>query len=456
MPNARSKPFSLTFHPCSEGEDPGPYKSKSIAINGAPTEIENASFKGSMIVIHDTGNEPNAIAREGGDARKGVEMQIQGKFKKSVEPGSQTTHGLWVGGDLMQPLKLGWIMQNVVNLCMKFAKKKCEGRVQADVLGQVPHVSFPIGQLFTVVRTPPSETPAALGSAELDAVKWQGAGWIDIDTESTYTMIYKTPYLDICSWELLRVPGVSPLGLESILGDISSARVMLFDLGLAGKHSEWRKGAVLQWTMSRGNAGDGDLWMGDNGDADSQEEQPADGIKAPDQEDDNSEGSERGSEGESVVAVEDQADAISESSGSSTSIEGSEEDEAMSIADTQALFEIEGWRPRAIDAPDETAKARIPFYIEAIDRRKKSTVRTWYVIAVSDGTDEYWIAKAASELASLCQPKRRLKTFWRGTGARKTRISTVKTLEQFRHVVRAHLASDTKLRNVVMSQNGYG
>mmetsp|Transcript_127726 Transcript_127726/g.357620 ORF Transcript_127726/g.357620 Transcript_127726/m.357620 type:complete len:1173 (+) Transcript_127726:49-3567(+) len=446
-PNPRSKPFSLTFCPCNEGEDPGPYKSKVLPINGGAVDVENAHFKGSIIVVHDTGNEPGVIARKDDHERRGVELHIQGKFKRCVEPGDPTTHGLWVGGDLAQPLKLGWIMQNIVQLCMKFARKKCEGRIQANVLGQVPHVSFPIAQLFTVIRTPPTEEAPKLGSDEMRNVKWQGAGWIDIDNESTYTLIFRSPYLDVCSWELLRVPGVSPLGFESILGDTSCCRVMIFDLGLAGgSYTEWKKGAVMQFAMSRGAPGDN--W---DFEEEVEDSQPAQTVKTVLDGDDASEGSDHGDDEDSVVAVEDQADAASDSSGDSDdSMDGSEEQEAMSVADSQALFECEGWRPRVIDMVDENTRARVPWYILAIDRRRKSQVRTWYVIALHDSNEVFWVAKDALELASLCRPKRRLRFFWRGSGARKCRAYTVKTLEQFRHVVRHHLASETKLRDVVI------
>jgi len=448
-PNPRIKPFSLTFVVDNEGGDPGPYKSKGLTINGAATDIENDAFKGSILVIHDTGNEPGgAVApQQEGSQRRGVEMHIQGKFKRAVQKGEPTTSGLWIGGDLSAPLKLGWVMQNVVQLCMKFARKKCEGRIQANVLGQVPHVSFPIAQLFTVLRTPPGEEPPKIGGDELRDLKWPGPGWVDIDTESTYTLVWKTPYLDVCSWELLKVPGVSPLGLESILGDISSCTFMIFDLGAAGgNYVDWRKGVMLKFAMSRGAAGD--TW--DNEEVEDSE--PAQTVKEVLNGDDASDVSDHGDDEDSVVAVEDQdqADAGSESSGDSESMDGSEEQEAMSVADSQALFDIEGWRPRAFDGADGVTRARVPYYIDSIDRRRKSHLRTWYVIALHDSNDEFWVAKDASELASLCRPKRRLRFFWRGSGARKCRAYTVKTLEQFRHVVREQLASDTKLRAAVM------
>ena len=38
-------------------------------------------------------------------------------------------------------------------------------------------------------------------------------------------------YLDLCTWELLKVPAISPLPLESVLGEIKSGCAFIYDLG---------------------------------------------------------------------------------------------------------------------------------------------------------------------------------------------------------------------------------
>jgi len=456
MPKAtssRCRPFVLTFLP---GDADASYKPKVIPINSLPVEVESQHFKGHVCLVHDTGNEPAALksTTAPGGERRGIELQIQGHFKHAVSQGEQTTAGIWVGGELQETLKLGWIMQNVVQLCMKYARKKTEGRLHFTLGGKTesPQLSFPIGQLFTVVATPKGEEPPKLGSPEMANFKWPGAMTINIEPDVTYTMIYKTPYMDLCSWELLKVPGVSPLPIESILGDLSTAHVMMYDVGeVGGKHADWRKGALLEWAFSRG--GENDAWV---------EEQPepeASGAKTP--LDDNSEASEvsEAEHDDGMVAVDDQEDAGSDSSESSvdTQDEDDEEDEIMSRAESQALFEIEGWRPRMLDSADvENVGVRMPYYIEAIDRRRRRKVRIWYVFAmtnpVSEDQQDWWHAKAASELASLCRPRRRLRTFRRGPGARRYTCCAVKTLESFRNVVNQHLQSETRLRTVVMDQ----
>lgn len=74
-------------------------------------------------------------------------------------------------------------------------------------------------------------------------------------------------------------------------------------------------------------------------------------------------------------------------------------------------------------------------------------MRYWYVFNIFDGRKPHWHARDSLELASLCRPKRRLRTFRRGPGARRYTCCAVKTLEQFRNVVLDHLAhEDSKLR----------
>merc|ERR1719253_1070984 len=133
--------------------------------------------------------------------RRGVELQIQGRFKHAISQGEQTAAGIWVGGELQDTLKLGWIMQNVVQLCMKYARKKTEGRLHFNLGGktEMPQMGFPIGQLFTVVATPEGQEPPRLGSGDINDMKWPGPVTINVESGVTYTMVYKCPYMDLCS-----------------------------------------------------------------------------------------------------------------------------------------------------------------------------------------------------------------------------------------------------------------
>jgi len=290
-------PFSLTWVPNGSDNADGQYKTKAIIMNAPPVEIENASFKGKMFLIHDTGNEPpNMKGTPSPDGkRRGVEMQIQGKFKKAVTSGEIKKCGIWAGGELKDQMKLGWIMKNVVEMCGKFARKKTEGRVNINMGNktELPLLSWPLQQIFTYVVTPPGQEPPALGSAELGLLKWTFVSELPIDTESTYTFIYNTPYLDICSWELLKVPGVSPLSIQAILGDISGVSVIIYDLGVAGSHEDWRKGVLLEWFFARGTDGDPRLVQQDEREVEEEELASSRSAKTPlDEGSDDSEGSE--------------------------------------------------------------------------------------------------------------------------------------------------------------------
>uniref|UniRef100_A0A7S4R279 DUF547 domain-containing protein n=1 Tax=Alexandrium monilatum TaxID=311494 RepID=A0A7S4R279_9DINO len=456
MPSGRGVcPFTLTFQPHGPDEANCTYKAKVIPINtGAPVEIENEHFKGRVMLVHDTGNEPGESKELPGKDEKikhrGVELQIQGKFKHQITQGDLTSSGIWAGGELQDQLKLGWIMNNVVQLCVKYARKKTEGRVHMNISNKVekPQMSFPVTQLFSIAVTPAGAEPPKLNTEEMEQIKWQGAKPLPIDPECTYTLVFSCPFIDICSWELLKVPGVSPLPLETLLGDISEARVILYDLGVAGSQENMRKGALLEWFFSRGSAGD--AWP-------QEEEAIADGQKTPLEE--ASDGSEEGvaegeeeeDEDEVLIAVDDKEDCV-DSESSDESLESDEE--ALSRADSQALFEIESWRPRQVsESAVERMQVCVPYYIEAIDRRRRRKVRIWYVFSMTnpDGDEDWWHAKAEKDLAELCRPRRRLQTFRRGRGARGYTCCAVKTLETFRHVVCQHLERESRLRTVVTS-----
>jgi hypothetical protein len=357
-----------------------------------------------MMLIHDTGNEVGLESDEGDDdpdqQRRGVVLQIQGKFKQASSKGADNASGLYMGGELKSPLKLGFFMTKIVGLCGAYAKKKTEGRfhfIQGDAK-TLPQLAFPIAQLFTTIVTPAGKEPPRLGTPELMQVKWQGAARIDVDTTSTYTFFYKTPFLDACSWELLNVPGVSPLPLERILGDIIASDVVMYDLGVAGSHANFRAGAVLSWYFTRRDAGD--TWLEDEGEgvhtpldeaSEASEASDAEELELHDDE---------GDEGVllDVDNAEGDDDELETDSSSSEGAIDEDEDDIISRADSQALVELEQWRPRPsslLKSGSDTLNVQVPFYIETIDRRRIRRVRVWYVFQLKDANEgDWWTAKA--------------------------------------------------------------
>ncbi|CAE8610237.1 unnamed protein product, partial [Polarella glacialis] len=257
--SSRSRSFFYSVLSSPPGEPEKPESRAGIDVNGPPLAFESAGFKGHFNFIHDIGNEPGSLASSS-DHRRGLIVQIQGKFKEKATLGAEHLTNLWIGGTLEGELKLGWIMKNVVELCAKFAKKKTGGRMHFDIGSktQPSQVGFPLKTLFLVITTPEGETPPTLGDPELDKLKYVGPGMIDVDTTSTYTMIWNTPYMDLCNWELLKVPAVSPLPLESVMGDITKARVFVYDLGKAGgSHAHFEQGLLLDTYFRRGEEGEG-------------------------------------------------------------------------------------------------------------------------------------------------------------------------------------------------------
>jgi len=481
-PSARSRPFAFTFHPngcylgnnndvlkngcypeantgtSSSSSSPSPWpKQKVISVNSfAPIEIENDHVKGRIMLVHDTGNEVGLEADEADvdpdQKRKGVILQFQLKFKKDSTKGADTASGLYIGGEMTAVLKLGFIMSKVVSLCGGYAKKKTEGRfhfVQGDAK-TLPQLAFPISQIFTSVETKKGEDPPRLGSPELLSVKWQGPARIDVNTTSTYTFFYKTPFLDACSWELLNVPGVSPLPLERILGDVMAADVCIYDLGVAGSHANFRKGNILSFFFTRRNAGD--PWLeGDCGIHTPLDDDASDASEASDLEEGHHDGA--------IEMVDDADGHYDDEDLSSDDEEGidDEEEDNISRADSKALVELEMWRPPKDDLQSDPSLLSItlPYYIETIDRRRIRKLRVWYVFNLKDAPPSegyWWTAKAINELASLCRPQPRLHAFRRRRGAhRGCQCYAVPTLEQFRQVVLGHLRLDTKLKRTVIA-----
>jgi len=493
-PSARSRPFVFTFYPQGfEADDKGQCKPRIIPINSfQPIEMENDHFKGEILVIHETGNEPglheaDEKEAEEGPTLRGVEIQIQGKFKQAGEEGGKIA--LWAGGELVDVLKLGWFMQNVVKLAASFAKKKTEGRLQIS-LGQkgppkeVPFLGFPVAQCFTIITTKPGETPPKLGGPEIATVPWQGPAEVSVNSKDTYTLKYTTGYVDLCSWELLKVPGVSPLPLENMLGEIISSRVMLYDLQAAGSHANWRKGVLIEWLFSR--AAPGDNWAEDD-ELDGRKDEPenltggvaidreASGRQTPTQKslekfeaDEQSDGSDESADEEDLEAddieIGDIANAAAgaDDNESDSSSEGSligEDEEELAKVESQLLENIEGWKPRQLMSEGVSDsrgyKTHVPFYIEAVDRRRRKRLRVWYVIrVVAPNGKEWWHAKSINELAGLCGKRRtlraRVKMFRKG-GVRGCQCYGVQTLEQLRNIFRTQLSADNSaLKRAVM------
>lgn len=451
MSRSRCLPFFFTFYPNGLEDES---KQVHIPINGSPIEIENKFFKGRIMFIHDTGNEPECTNPEEQSHRKGVSLLLQGKFLKSIPHPDLLKTGLWVGGKLAGPLELGWVMQKVVQLIAAYCKKKTEGRLHVDVArNSPPQAGFPITQLFTVLATPKGEEPPPM-SHEFCQRKWQGASPFEIDTDSVFTLSYTTPYFDLCSWEVLKVPQVSPLPVESILGNIVSADITFYDLGAVNAdQTRYRDGALLEFRFTRGS--EGDTWQkhikaqlssqpGEQAAVDDDSDVDADSVLS--------------GEGEEAVVLD--ADAEKAGEGESESSEDPEEvDEetleeiqALQRAESQDLYQIDGWQPHQMGSADAAvAPIRVPYYIEAIDRRRRRKVVAWFVVAIPNGRGVWWHARAASELAAVCRPKRRLPMFRRGPGARRYTCYAVKTLEQFRQVLDRDLNEETRVRDVIVT-----
>jgi len=458
-PSARSLPFCFKFEPVHNGEfttgessgsGAPPKQATTIPINGfVPVKIENDFFSGHMLLVHDTGNEPGLDQAQGAEdhERRGVEFQIQGMFKKPILTSDITKSGLWLCGELPEPMKFGFITRSIVALMMACANRRTNGRAyyHPGDKNELPHLGLPIVNVFTVIKTPPGEEPPKLGSDELSKVKWPGPSPVDFDDTSVFTLYHKTPYADLCTWELLNIPGVTPLGAEKIIGDITTCKLMFYDLGKAGSHQDMKKALIMEFSVVRGK--DGSIQTPDTESSAGNDTPP---VLEQVSESDDSQADEDDMEDEDDLEV---ADHVSSSSSSSEDLE----DEEMILEDDliqEVTFsELDAWRPTAstVECLDSGSPVEVPFYIEAVDRRRKKRVRVWYVFNVRqfNGASEWYHAKWLPELQKLCRAQPRMRSFRRGAARG---CLTCPQLEQFRQATTWALSGppDTRLRRALI------
>lgn len=430
-----------------------------IPVNAfAPSEFENENFKGRVLLIHETGSEPGQEKEAWGHERstsnslRGVELQIQGRFKK---PCSSI---LWCAGELEAPLKLGWFMNQLAGLVLKFIKVKqplfyaCLGNKE-----ELPHLCFPVGTVWSFVATPDGQQPPRLGSPELAAVKFQPQPFHP-DTEHTYTIFFKTPWVDLCSWELINVPAVSPLPLENGLGEARTMKMLFYDLGTAKTHPNCRQGALIEFVMTRGAKGE--TWLEDLTDQTLDDTPLDDASDASSEEELDEEGeavvraeSERHSEAGSVHTDEKESEAGSDTD-SNEDLHGEDEDlraEDEICAEAQSHAEFDAWRPQeeVMLALDRGGEVRVPWYIEAVNRRRRWRVRVWFVFAVGRPGDalQWYHAKETQQLKSLCASWPRSRTFKRGAAYG---CYGVPVLEAMRQSVSKDLAPSTFLHDALV------
>ena len=322
-------------------------------------------------MIHDTGNEPeHAKPPPNSGPKKGLMVQFQGKFKRTASMGAENSTNIWAGGTPDGDLNLGWIMSNVAKVGANFAKKKTGGRFVFDFGSKTSQtfMGFHIRALMCFSRTPEGEEPPKLGSPEVENIAWAGPGLLEVDTTSTYTFVWRVAYLDLCTWELLKVPAISPLALESVLGDILSGCACIYDLGHCGAdHSRFRESLILEIFFARGS--EGDEWPQLANALPELDDSPKTPLEAASA---SSEGSQPDPEAEGLE-VEENSDSESTQDSLEDDMADQDEEEIKELRRThsKALLEIEAWRPRSVDGPASQVSIRVPYYIEAIDRFRR-------------------------------------------------------------------------------------
>mmetsp|Transcript_74553 Transcript_74553/g.132164 ORF Transcript_74553/g.132164 Transcript_74553/m.132164 type:complete len:347 (+) Transcript_74553:64-1104(+) len=209
---------------------------------GKPTTFENEYFEGTVFFAHrpppgssipfDFG----VLLAGRGDPEPLWELQIQGRFK--VKPSNKMFFGmeLWDG-----PMQLGIFARSCCSIILKLGHIMAKQRgVEfrhsfGNEYGEKPTIAFPLCGADRVFL---SDSPLPLpiqGDSSKGVWKMQNGSLtaidrssLALDTESYFTFLFATSYLDWSTWTLSRIPGLGCLDLEQFWGS-QSAHIVLYD-----------------------------------------------------------------------------------------------------------------------------------------------------------------------------------------------------------------------------------
>lgn len=221
--------FGAEAAAAAEAEEP-----QEVPYNAEPVRFSNELWEGRVLVVVRPARE---IPAQGWlyeplfrGKRRRLEVQVQGRFKRPPKH-----EELWVRAS---PLPLERMTLSVVahSFCrvVLVVMRNLLGRGFRHSFGDdgdSPHMSFPIHQICSVVRTPPGKEVPRLGSQTLQALQTGSAGWrglLPLDSEHTYTFTWHTMYLDLDKWQLVRIPGLQAMPLETFWGDADSLQVAMY------------------------------------------------------------------------------------------------------------------------------------------------------------------------------------------------------------------------------------
>ena len=181
-----------------------------------PFDVRTAWFEGQMVVM--VKGLPMRAAFEPLFAGKQriFEVQLQGKFPRGPPPGEVFIGARLVEDDALgTPVKmvLGFLSRTLAVAVLRFLRAFVPAlHFSFGSDAESAHISAPLfapakARAWTVRRTPAGEAPPPLGAAlEKNSEKTKT---VVVDGDSTYTIAYYTPNLDLPHWSLVNLPGLS-------------------------------------------------------------------------------------------------------------------------------------------------------------------------------------------------------------------------------------------------------
>lgn len=233
------------------------FKLQHIPYNGDPVPFETEFLVGHVLVIARPAR-PQERTRERWryepafrGRRRCAEVQLQVRFKRAPR-------GTLLVRACPQPLgkmPFGMLALALCRMVLAVIRRFLGSNFTHSFggKGEAPHMTFPMQQLCSVVRTSQGGMPPRLGSVELRRQQSAAAPWREdqcFDTRHVYTFAYHTQYLDIERWELANLPGMRQLSLETLWGAADQLQVVIFT---QGRHGPRR--IFVDLRLQRGAAG---------------------------------------------------------------------------------------------------------------------------------------------------------------------------------------------------------
>lgn len=211
-----------------------------------PIPFKTSLFEGKALFMLVSDPPDPFFAKHFSGRKRLMELHFQGKF---LEKPKGT---LYIGGEIEEKMNIGVVLRTMAGMMLRLVKSLSYGDFHhsfgSTKKREKPHIvtSFYNGvDRFHV--TPPGEVPPALGrdipeTAEDRSLRRKApVGTLKINLDATYSFSYHSMYIDLISWQIVKIPGFQPVDLHSYWGNLPLS-IPLYDLsGDNSMHTDSQK-----------------------------------------------------------------------------------------------------------------------------------------------------------------------------------------------------------------------